>query len=78
MKKSVLASRRAVLLCALLVSMLLSGAAMADGCLQGTWHYFDANGRLVGSQTVGCGELDGSWGTVTANKTFSQGCAASY
>jgi hypothetical protein len=76
MKKSVNASRRAMLMCALVASMLVSGVAIADGCLQGTWHYFDANGRLVGGQTVGCGELDGSWGAVTANKTFSQGCAS--
>jgi Family of unknown function (DUF6289) len=62
--------------------VLLSSAAMAQstggGCLQGTWHYFDANGRLVGEQTVGCAELDGAWGAVTSNKTFTQGCAASF
>lgn len=76
MKKSVIASRRVMLMCALAGSMLVSGVAIADGCLQGTWHYFDAGGRLVGGQTVGCGELDGSWGAVTTNKTFTQGCAS--
>ena len=63
---------------ALFALTLASGAAIAGGCLQGTWNYYDASGRLVGGQTVGCGELDGTWGTVTANTTFSQGCASSF
>lgn len=72
-------SRRAVVWSALAISLLLSGAVGANGgCLQGTWHYFDAGGRLVGEQTVGCGELDGSWGSATASKTFTQGCASSF
>ncbi|MFZ5638586.1 MAG: DUF6289 family protein [Pseudomonadota bacterium] len=69
--------RRSIAGISLVVSLCLSGAAGADGgCLQGTWHYFDANGRLVGEQTVGCGELDGVWGSVTANSAFTQGCAS--
>lgn len=69
---------RRIGLYALLALTLASGAAIAGGCLQGTWNYYDANGRLVGGQTVGCAELDGTWGRVTANSTFSQGCASSY
>ena len=69
---------RKVVSFALLALALASGAAIAGGCLQGTWHYYDASGRLVGGQTVGCAELDGAWGTVTARSTFSQGCASSF
>ena len=62
-----------------LVSLaFMSATAVAGGCLQGTWHYLDASGRVVGEQTVGCGELDGSWGTVTARTSFTQGCASSF
>ena len=68
---------RRIVLSALFALTLASGAAIAGGCLQGTWHYYDASGRPVGGETVGCGELDGAWGTVTANRTFSQGCASS-
>ncbi len=70
---------RAIAGSTLVVALCLSGAAGADGgCLQGTWHYFDAGGRLVGEETVGCGELDGSWGSATADRTFTQGCASSF
>jgi hypothetical protein len=65
----------------LMVSLAFISAtatAIAAGCLQGTWHYLDASGRVVGEQTVGCGELDGSWGTVTARTSFTQGCASSF
>ncbi len=63
----------------LMVSLaFMSATAIAAGCLQGTWHYLDASGRVVGEQTVGCGELDGSWGTVTARTSFTQGCASSF
>lgn len=70
---------RHVVSTAVLAAVLtLPGVAGANGgCLQGTWHYFDVSGRLVGEQTVGCGELDGSWGSITANSGFSQGCASS-
>lgn len=62
-----------------LVSLtFVSATAIAAGCLQGTWHYLDASGRVVGEQTVGCGELDGSWGAVTASTSFTQGCASSF
>jgi hypothetical protein len=62
-----------------LVSLaFMSATAIAAGCLQGTWHYLDASGRVVGEQTVGCGELDGSWGTVTTRTSFTQGCASSF
>ncbi len=69
--------RNKIALFCLSLTILASGAAIAGGCLQGTWHYYDASGRPVGGETVGCGELDGVWGTVTANRTFSQGCASS-
>jgi hypothetical protein len=63
----------------LMVSLVfMSATAIAAGCLQGTWHYLDASGRVVGEQTVGCGQSDGSWGTVTARSTFTQGCASSF
>jgi hypothetical protein len=72
-------SRRTIAGMLLLLSMTLSSAAGADGgCLQGTWHYYDSAGRLVGEQTVGCGELDGTWGTVTARSAFTQGCLSSF
>jgi Family of unknown function (DUF6289) len=70
--------QRKIALSSLLALLLVSGAVIAGGCLQGTWHYFDASGRLVGEQTVGCGELDGAWGAVTARSTFTQGCAESF
>jgi hypothetical protein len=57
--------------------VVVSGVSSAGGCLQGTWTYYSAEGAVVGSETVGCGTDDGAWGTRTANKTFSQGCAAS-
>ncbi len=63
---------------ALFALTLASGVAIAGGCLQGTWSYRDAGGRVVGGETVGCGELDGAWGTVTANASFNQGCASSF
>jgi hypothetical protein len=67
---------RGIFRVAMVAALFMSNAALADGCLQGTWHYFDASGRLVGERTVGCAELDGSWGSVTANSTFTQGCAS--
>jgi hypothetical protein len=68
-------SRTLVRAC-LVAALLVSNTALADGCLQGTWHYFDAAGRLVGERTVGCAGLDGSWGSVTASSAFTQGCAS--
>lgn len=68
-------SRALVRIC-LVAALLVSNTALADGCLQGTRHCFDAAGRLVGERTVGCAELDGSRGSVTASSTFSRGCAS--
>ncbi len=68
---------KAALFCLSLL-IFASGVAVAGGCLQGTWNYYDASGRLVGGQTVGCAELDGAWGSVTARSTFTQGCASSF
>ena len=68
---------RIIVLWGLLIASSAAFAAVGGGCLQGTWHYYDSSGRLVGEQTVGCGELDGLWGTVTTRTTFTQGCAAS-
>jgi hypothetical protein len=58
----------------LVVASGMAGAQSGGGCLQGTWHYFDQSGRLVGEQTVGCGADDGAWGSRTSTSTFSQGC----
>lgn len=66
--------RHKIVMFALGASILASGAAFAGGCLQGTWHYYNASGKLVGEETVGCGTLDGAWGASSANRTFSQGC----
>ncbi len=41
---------------------------------QGTWHYYDEEGVLVGGWTAGCGDKDGRWGIVTTHRTFTQGC----
>lgn len=41
---------------------------------QGTWHYYDDEGALVGGWTAGCGAMDGRWGVETDNKWFTQGC----
>ena len=72
-------THRVVATAMLAAFLALPGVAGADGgCLQGTWQYFDAGGRLVGEQTLGCAELDGSWGAVTPNKVFIQGCASSF
>lgn len=71
-------SRNKIAVFGLSLMILASGAAIAGGCLQGTWSYRDAGGRVVGGETVGCGELDGAWGRVTANASFSQGCASSF
>jgi hypothetical protein len=70
--------QRKLALSVLVSLVFVSATAIAAGCLQGTWHYLDASGRVVGEQTVGCGELDGSWGTVTARTSFTQGCASSF
>ena len=56
--------------------LAISGLAYAGGCLQGTWHYYNASGQLVGEETFGCGDMDGAWGSVTANKSFTPGCAS--
>ena len=41
---------------------------------QGTWHYYNAEGALVGAWTAGCGAADGRWGITTKNRSFTQGC----
>ncbi len=70
--------RNKIALFGLSLTIFASGAAIAGGCLQGTWSYRDAGGRVVGGETIGCGDLDGAWGAVTANASFSQGCASSF
>jgi len=69
--------RRTRIFALALALIVVSGATSAGGCLQGTYHYFNDSGQLVGEETLGCGEADGAWGTPTANKTFTQGCASS-
>lgn len=63
---------------ALAVGLLAAWSLSAGASWQGTWHYYDDEGVLVGEWTAGCGELDGNWGVATANRTFTQGCAASW
>lgn len=69
--------RKLTLLVVAAALCLVSAGGIAGGCLQGTWTYLDNSGRVVGAQTMGCGELDGAWGQVTENKTFAQGCGVS-
>lgn len=69
--------RRTRIFAVAFVLLAFSGLSSAGGCLQGTWHYYDASGALVGEETVGCGDLDGVWGTPTASKSFTPGCASS-
>ena len=68
---------RIIVLWGLLIASSAAFAAVGGGCLQGTWHYYDSSGRLVGEQTVRSRELDGLWGTVPTRTTFTQRCAAS-
>ncbi len=57
------------------VALLAALSFAATASWQGTWNYYNDEGALVGQWTAGCGELDGSWGTRTANRSFTQGCA---
>ena len=66
--------RTKLLLAALAVSLLVAASFTAMANWQGTWHYYDDEGVLVGEWTAGCRELDGRWGIETDNKTFTQGC----
>jgi hypothetical protein len=55
------------------VSMAQSGG----GCLAGRYTYFDADGNVVGSATMGCPAGQSySWGEVTDEAVFSPGCLA--
>lgn len=61
--------------------VLASGLAVAQsggGCLQGTWVYYNASNRVVGSETVGCGSQDGLQGTRTSRSAFTPGCASAF
>lgn len=61
---------------AVAASLIVLGLASSNAAAgwQGTWHYYDEEGVLVGSWTAGCGAADGRWGEVTDNKVFTQGC----
>ncbi|MCF7221190.1 DUF6289 family protein [Marilutibacter chinensis] len=59
---------------ALAVGLLAAYSFSATASWQGTWNYYDEEGVLVGQWTAGCGELDGSWGVKTENRSFTQGC----
>lgn len=59
---------------ALLLALPAAASFNASASWQGTWHYYDEEGVLVGSWTAGCGAADGRWGVETDNKTFIQGC----
>lgn len=68
---------RKILMATLGVSMLLAASFAATAGWQGTWSYYSDEGALVGQWTAGCGAADGRWGQTTANRSFTQGCAAS-
>ncbi len=68
--------RIAKLLTAGLLLAAVSSMSYAGGCLQGTFIYYDANGSYAGHRIVGCGADDGTWGTVTTDYSFSQGCSS--
>jgi hypothetical protein len=51
---------------------LLAPHSLTANSWQGTLHYYDDNGQLVGEWTAGCGELDGSWGIKTQRWTHSR------
>ena len=70
--------RTKILLAALAVSLLVAASFTAMANWQGTWSYYNEEGALVGQWTADCGEMDGRWGEVTDNKSFSQGCRASW
>jgi hypothetical protein len=59
---------------ALLLVMPAAASFNASANWQGTWHYYDEEGALVGGWTAGCGAADGHWGVATENKSFTQGC----
>lgn len=61
---------------AILVVAASIGSAYGGGCLQGTFVYYDAEGAYSGHRTVGCGADDGTWGVVTSDSSFTQGCAS--
>lgn len=69
--------RTKTLAATLAVGTLLAASFAAIASWQGTWSYYDDEGALVGQWTAGCGAADGRWGTVTENRSFTQGCAVS-
>jgi len=73
MEMIVMARNRVLAVAASLGFLALVSFNAAAGW-QGTWHYYDEEGVLVGSWTAGCGAADGRWGVVTDNKVFIQGC----
>ncbi len=68
--------RKAKLLLAGILLAAVSGISSAGGCLQGTFIYYGEDGGYVGHRTVGCGAMDGTWGTVTGDYSFTQGCSS--
>lgn len=63
----------------ILTGLLLAAASSisyAGGCLQGTFIYYGEDGGYVGHRIVGCGADDGTWGAVTTDYSFSQGCSS--
>lgn len=59
---------------ALAVGAVMAMSFSAAANWQGTWHYYNEEGALVGGWTAGCGDADGSWGVRTTNRHFVQGC----
>lgn len=70
--------RMRMVVLALIVGLVAAWSFSASANWQGTWHYYNSEGALVGEWTAGCGELDGSWGVTTENRSFTQGCAVSW
>jgi len=73
MEMIIMARNRIPVVIASLVLLALTSFSASAGW-QGTWHYYDEEGVLVGGWTAGCGAADGRWGVVTSNRTFTQGC----
>ncbi|MGN6222926.1 DUF6289 family protein [Pseudoxanthomonas sp.] len=67
-------ARNRILAVAASLALLALASFNAYASWQGTWHYYDEEGVLVGGWTAGCGAADGRWGVTTTRKVFTQGC----
>ena len=64
---------KSLILGGLLIAASSVSAAGGGGCLAGRYQYFDGEGQLVGSETVGCPN-NSAWGEVTDDAVFAPGC----